>query len=78
VIDDPFRIGNDPFTPEEAVSILCRVVSRWCDEIGNEGDAVACRLAEHVLVSLIRSRKPGLPRALTPLKPPAPESEAQP
>lgn len=46
-IDDPDGNG---FTRAQAIAILCRVVARWCEEFGNDGDAWACRVAETVLL----------------------------
>lgn len=46
-IDDPDGNG---FTRDQAIAILCRVVAGWCDELGNDGDAWACRVAETVLL----------------------------
>jgi hypothetical protein len=46
-IEDP---NGNGFTRNQAISILCRVVARWAEQGGAEGDAWACRVAETVLL----------------------------
>lgn len=47
--------GDEPFSREEAIIILCRVVARWAEEMGAEGDAQAVRRAEDILKRELRT-----------------------